>query len=36
MEVPYVTANLAGIAVCCIHNIFLSELLVFATPRDAI
>jgi dolichol-phosphate mannosyltransferase len=36
MEVPYVTANLAGIAVCCILNFFLSELFVFATPRDAI
>ncbi len=33
MNVPYIAANLAGIAVCCILNFLLSELFVFA-PDD--
>ena len=33
MRMPYVAANVAGIAVCCILNFLLSELFVFA-PAD--
>jgi putative flippase GtrA len=33
MNVPYIAANLAGIAVCCILNFLLSERFVFA-PDD--
>jgi dolichol-phosphate mannosyltransferase len=33
MMVPYVAANVAGIAVCCILNFLLSELFVFAADQ---
>jgi putative flippase GtrA len=35
LQVSYVTANLAGIGVCCLVNFLLSEGFVFATPRIA-